>query len=57
METEKGDLSKEVREALEQVANLETARDQMEDHRAAIQLLEETKAGYERVKEEEHRLR
>jgi chromosome segregation ATPase len=57
LETEKTDLSGEVAEALEQVAELEAVRDQVEAHQATVQLLEETKAGYDRIKEEEHRLR
>ncbi len=57
LETEKADLGTEVREALEQVAELEAVRDQAETHRGMLQLFEETKAAYERLKEEEHRLR
>jgi chromosome segregation ATPase len=57
LETEKADLGTEVREALEQVAELGAVRDQAETHRGMLQLFEETKAAYERLKEEEHRLR
>jgi hypothetical protein len=57
LETEKADLGTEVREALEQVAELEAVRDQAETHRGMLQLFEETKAAFERLKEEEHRLR
>jgi hypothetical protein len=46
-----------VREALEQVAELEAVRDQAETHRGMLQLFEETKVAFERLKEEEHRLR
>jgi chromosome segregation ATPase len=57
LETEKADLGTEVREALEQVAELEAVRDQAETHRGMLQLFEETKVAFERLKEEEHRLR
>ena len=57
LETEKADLGGEVAEALQQVAELEAARDQVEAHRATSQLLEETKMAFERLKDEEHRLR